>query len=74
MTIPHEVVGYMIVGGMTPVGAWRRHLGLSLAEVAARIDISQHDYAQQEQDRNLLRPARDKIAVALGITPDLLDV
>jgi transcriptional regulator with XRE-family HTH domain len=42
--------------------------------VAARLDISQHHYAQQEQDRNLPRPALDKIAAALGISLDLLDV
>lgn len=74
MTIPHEVVGYMIIGGMTPVGAWRKHLVLSQAEVASRMGSTEADYAQQEQDRNLRRPAREKIAAALGIAPDLLDV
>ncbi|AXA66730.1 helix-turn-helix domain-containing protein [Pseudomonas oryzihabitans] len=74
MTIPHEVVGYMIIGGMTPTGAWRRHLALSQAEVAARMGSTEADYAQQEQDRNLRRSAREKIAAALGIAPDLLDI
>lgn len=74
MTIPHEVVGYMIIGGMTPVAAWRKHLGLSQAEVAARMGRTEDDYAQREQDRNLRRPVREKIAAALGIAPDLLDV
>lgn len=74
MTIPHEVVGYMIIGGMTPVEAWRRHLDLSQAEVAASLGITELEYALQEQDRNLLLPTLEKIAAGLGIDPNLLDV
>lgn len=72
--VPHEVVGYMVKEGMTAVGAWRRHLGLSQAEVAARIGISQPAYAQQEQAAKPRKVTREKIAAALGIAPDLLDV
>ena len=74
MIIPHGVVGYVIIEGMTYVGAWRKHLGLSQAEVAARIGITEAAYAQQEQSRSLQRPAREGIAAALGIAPDLLRV
>jgi len=63
----------MIIGGMTPVEAWRRYLGLSQAEVAALIGCTEADYVQQEQDRNLDWPAREKIATALGIAPDQID-
>lgn len=73
MTIPHAVVGYMVIAGMTPIGAWRKHLGLSQAEVAARMGSTEADYAQQEQDRNLRQPTREKIAAAMGIASDLLD-
>ncbi len=74
MNIPHEVVGYMIIEGMPPVGAWRKHLGLSQAEVAARMGSTEAEYAHLEQDGNLRRPAREQVATALGIAPDLLDV
>lgn len=64
----------MVKEGMTAVGAWRKHLGLSQAEVAARIGINQPAYAQQEQAAKPRKATREKIAAALGIAPDLLDV
>lgn len=72
--VPHEVVGLMVKEGLTAVSAWRKHLGLSQAEVAARIGISQPAYAQQEQAAKPRKATREKIAAALGIAPDLLDV
>lgn len=74
MTIPHAVVGYMIIGGMTPVEAWRRHLGLSQSKVAVRIGISQPVYAQQEHATKPSKAIDEMIAAALGITPDLLEI
>jgi len=72
--VPHEAVGLMVKEGLTPAGAWRRHLGLSQAQVAERIGISQSAYAQQEQAAKPRKATREKIAMALGIAPDLLDV
>ncbi|TLX53834.1 transcriptional regulator [Stutzerimonas nosocomialis] len=72
--VPNEVVGYMVKEGMTPIGAWRRHLGLTQMQMAERLGISQSAYAQQEAAAKPRKATREKIAAALGIAPDLLDV
>lgn len=70
--IPHEVVS-ATVDGVTPVRAWREHLKLTQAEVAARIGISQPSYAKQEASDSLRRPTIGKIAKALGISVEQLE-
>ncbi|MHA6820152.1 helix-turn-helix domain-containing protein [Ralstonia pseudosolanacearum] len=70
--IPHAVIE-RTVEGATPVRAWREHLGLTQAEVAARLGISQPAYAQQESSDRLRKASRDRIAAALGILPAQLD-
>jgi len=72
--VPNEVVGLMVKEGLTAVGAWRRHLGLSQTDVAERIGISQAAYAQQEQAQRPRKATREKIAAAFGISPELLDL
>jgi len=72
--IPNAVVGYMVKEQLTPAAAWRKHLGLSQATVAARIGISQSAYAQQEAAANPRKATRGKIAQALGIAPALLEL
>ncbi len=71
--IPHDVVS-RTVGGATPLRAWREHLGLTQAEVAERLAITQSAYAQQENSQRLRKASRDRIAVALGITGAQLDL
>lgn len=71
--IPHAVVS-RTVDGVTPVRAWREHLGLTQADVAARLGITQSAYAQQEGSERLRRASREKIAAALGIGASQLDV
>ncbi|MBO4122077.1 helix-turn-helix transcriptional regulator [Cupriavidus gilardii] len=70
--IPHAVV-HRTVEGATPVRAWREHLGLTQAEVAGRLGISQSAYAQQERSEGLRKSTRAKIAAALGIQAQQLD-
>jgi DNA-binding XRE family transcriptional regulator len=70
--IPHDVVS-RTVDGATPVRAWREHLGLTQADVAERLGISQSAYAQQESGERLRKSSREKIATALGIAADQLD-
>ncbi len=70
--IPHEVIS-RTVDGATPVKAWREHLGLTQADVALRLGISQPAYAQQEKSERLRKSSREKIAIALGIRQEQLD-
>ena len=72
--IPNTVVNAMFDQGWTAVRAWRAHLGLTQAQVAERLGISQPAYAQQEASLRLRKASRDKIAAALGITPQQLAV
>jgi len=72
--IPNEVVGYMVKEGLSAIAAWRKHLGLSQSDVAARIGISQSAYAQQETATKPRKVTREKIAQALGIASELLDI
>jgi ribosome-binding protein aMBF1 (putative translation factor) len=72
--VPNEVVGLMVKEGLSAVGAWRRHLGLTQAEVAERIGISQPAYAQQEAATRPRKATREKLARALGVHADLLDL
>ncbi|WP_175672192.1 helix-turn-helix domain-containing protein [Burkholderia ambifaria] len=71
--IPHAVVS-ATVDGATPLRAWREYLGLTQAEVATRLGISQSAYAQQESSEKLRKSTREEIAAALGITDAQLDV
>lgn len=70
--IPHDVVS-RAVDGATPVRAWREHLGLTQADMAERLGISQSAYAQQEGSDRLRKSSLEKIATALGITAEQLD-
>jgi DNA-binding XRE family transcriptional regulator len=72
-SIPHAVVAAM-VDGATPVRAWREYLRLTQAEVAARLGIALSSYAKEEASDVPTRSTIEKIAVALGITFEQLDV
>ena len=70
--IPHEVVS-ATADGATPTRAWRKHLGLKQAEVAARMGISQPGYGYLERKERLSERSREKVAAALGISAEQLD-
>lgn len=71
--VPHEVARRVLVDDVPPLRAWREYLGLTQAEVAERLGISQPAYAQQEGKPSIRKSTRDKIAAALGITVAQLD-
>ncbi len=71
--IPHDVISRTL-GGATPVRAWREHLGLTQSEAAARLGISRSAYAQQENSERLCKASIEKIAIALGITSEQLNI
>jgi ribosome-binding protein aMBF1 (putative translation factor) len=73
-SVPNEVVERVILNKQTPIRAWREHLGLTQAEVAARLGITQAALAQTEATR--ARPRRStlrRVAQAMGIDVAQLD-
>ena len=71
--VPNEVVALVFAGDLSPMRAWREHLGLTRAEVATRAGITQAAYAQMETAAKPRATTRKKIAAALGITPEQLN-
>jgi predicted transcriptional regulator len=69
-TVPHEVAARVLREHISPVRAWREHLGLTQAEVAGRMHISQSAFAQMEMPECSPRtPTIKKIAAAMGLAP-----
>ena len=66
--VPNEVVALVFAGDLSSMRAWREHLGLTQAEVAARAGITQAAYAQMETAAKPRATTRKKIAAAPGIT------
>ena len=72
--VPHEIVDAVIIDNATPVHAWREHLGLTQAEVAKRMGITQAAFAQMEsQKANPRKATLKRVAEALGINIEQLD-
>ena len=71
--VPDAVVKLAFDDGMAPAKAWRTHLLLTQAEVAARMGITQSAYAQLESSAKLRKASREKIAAALDISAKQLD-
>ena len=72
--IPHDVIEKIFLEEMSPTRAWREYLGLSQQDAAHRAGMGLTEYIEQEAIRKPRQPARVKIAIALGIAPDLLDI
>ena len=69
-TVPGEVV-HAILDGVPPLRAWRRHRGLTLDDLAARVGVSKGYLSQIENGRksgtlDLVR----RLAAALDVTLD----
>jgi len=72
--IPNEVVGKVIKHGMTPIRAWREHLGRTQTDIAIKLGISQAAYNKQENSERIRKSTKEKIAQALGLEFEQLDV
>ena len=69
-TVPHEVTARVLKEQVSPIRAWREYLGLTQAEEAARMEVSQSAFAQMEAPESKPRMnTLTKIAAALGLTP-----
>lgn len=65
-TVPGEVVKLMIVDGLSPLAAWRRHRGLSQAALARKAGLSQVWVGRIEKGAGYgSRETRRKLAAAL---------
>lgn len=71
-TVPNEVVNLSFERGVSPMAAWREHLGLTQSEVASRIGITQAAYAQMERVKQPRRATLEKVALALGLQAEQL--
>ena len=49
VTIPHEVVGLMIEKDLSAMAAWRKYRGLSQAQLAQQLGVTQGAIAQAEK-------------------------
>ena len=70
--VPNDVVNLAFDRGVSPMAAWREHFGLTQAEVAARIGITQAAYAQMERARRPRRTTLEKVAAAMGLEVEQL--
>jgi len=69
-TVPHEVAARVLKEQVSPIRAWREHLGLIQAEVATRMGVSQSAFAQMEAPEAKPRMSTLKrVAAALGVAP-----
>jgi DNA-binding XRE family transcriptional regulator len=71
-TVPNEVVNVSFERGISPMAAWREHLGLTQADVAARIGITQAAYAQMERVKQPRKATLEKVSAALGLEVEQL--
>jgi DNA-binding XRE family transcriptional regulator len=72
-SIPHAVVSAHIEQEITYLRAWREYLGLTQAEVADKVGITQAALSQMESGESKLRKAtRVKLATAMGLNPEQL--
>lgn len=70
--IPHDVVS-ATVDGITPMKAWREYLGLTQAEVAGRLEITQAAFAQLENSAKPRKSTLRRVATALGLAFEQLN-
>lgn len=69
---PNEVVKAHAIDGKSMLRAWREYKGLSQAEMAKRMGISQSAYSQCEKSDKPQESTLRKAAFALGIDEGLL--
>ena len=69
--IPHDVVG-MHIAGDSMVKAWRKHLNITQAVLAEKMNLSQPAITQIERSEDPHSNTLLKVAKAMGIDPELL--
>ncbi|MCF7769315.1 MAG: helix-turn-helix domain-containing protein [Achromobacter pulmonis] len=72
--VPSAVASLKTGNDWSLIRAWREHLNISTADMAARLGVDHSIYIELERPRP--RPRQiilDRISAALGVTPDQLD-
>ncbi len=70
--VPDKIVNVVFERGVSPMSAWREHLGLTQTEVAGRIGITQAAYAQMERVKQPRKATLQKVAEAMGLDVEQL--
>ena len=70
----HEVVEIHAIEGKSLVRAWREYKKLSQREIAGRMKMSQAAYSQMEKPEARLKATLEKIARALKVDIDQLQL
>ena len=70
--IPHAVVELVVKNNWNLLKAWRKHLGMSQKALAAKAGISQPALSQMENSDNHQDVTIEKLATAMGLTPEQL--
>jgi predicted transcriptional regulator len=71
-TVPNNVVNLSFDKNLTPMAAWREHIGITQVQVASRMNITQAAYAQMERVKKPRKATLQKVADALGLTVEQL--
>ncbi|MFB9146959.1 helix-turn-helix transcriptional regulator [Halomonas alkalicola] len=68
LTLPHEIVSRNLTDEVPLLRCWREYLGMTQADLAARIGVSQAQVAQWERpDAKPRHTTLKKLAAAMGI-------
>ncbi len=72
--LPPAVVNLKTGNDWSLIRAWREHLNISTADMAARLGVDHSIYIELERPRPRPRQAiLDRVSAALGVSPDQLD-
>lgn len=71
--VPQDVVNRVFEQSLSPMVAWREHLSLTQAEVAADMGITQAAYAQMERSKRPRRTTLQRVAMAMGLQLEQLN-
>jgi DNA-binding XRE family transcriptional regulator len=66
-TFVPNAVGRKVSEGVSPLKAWREHLGLTQAAAAKRMGVTRPAWTQMEQSEKPHRATLEKAAAAFGI-------
>ncbi len=71
MELPDELIERLYAGAF-PVTVWRKHLGLTLNELASRAGMTPEELKGIEEAKRLRGKQGERLSAAMGIAPDCL--